>query len=159
MDRTQECPETTALILKIGKIGLVTGNGASVQEKKISTLPSYELFPNHILLIVNSAPSETDIAPGINIRTGKADEARLESEKVARYLTAKKLELPVAEKYLLTLRKKKDRTGTSEGIVDVASTYWPSRRNGRHVDVAPANPETDRFSPSIHTKYSVAACR
>ena len=45
---------------------------------------------------------------------------------VSEYLIAKKLKLPVEEKYLLTLREKQDRLGTAEGIVDVASTYWPS---------------------------------
>ena len=47
------------------EIGLVTGNGKTVQEKKIITLPNYTLLPNHILLIVNRAPSETDIAGGL----------------------------------------------------------------------------------------------
>ena len=108
------------------EIGIVTGNGATVQEKKIATLPKYELYPNHILLIVNTAPSENDIAPGIDIYNGKPDEERLESWNVSRYLRVEKLKLPVAEKFLLTLRQEKYKTGTSEAIVDIASTYWPN---------------------------------
>ena len=108
------------------EIGIVTGNGATVQEKKIATLPKYELYPNHILLIVNTAPSENDIAPGIDIYDGRPDEEGLESWNVSRYLRVEKLKLPVAEKFLLTLRQEKDKTGTSEAIVDIASTYWPN---------------------------------
>ena len=91
-----------------------------------ATLPYYELLPDHILLILNSAPSETDIAAGIDIYTGRWDEAGLDSWNVARYFTAKKLKLPVEEKYLLTLRERRDTIGTSEALVDIASTYWPN---------------------------------
>ena len=108
------------------EIGIVTGNGETLKEKKIVTLPYYELIPNETLLIVNTAPNETDLALGINIGNGRWDENHLESWNTARYLIAKKLKLPVKEKYLLTLRYKTDRIGTLEAVVDIAGTYWPN---------------------------------
>ena len=108
------------------EIGIVTGSGTTVREEKIVTLPKYDLLPDHILLIVNTAPTETDIAAGINILTGRWEGTKVESGTTPRYLTVKKLKLPVAEKFLLTFRKKRVTMEYPGMIVDIASNYWPN---------------------------------
>ena len=115
-----------AVDLEGWEIGIVKGNGETLKEKKIVTLPYHKLLPNDSLLIVNTLPIHTDIAPGINIGNGRYDEADLETWNTAHYLRTDKLKLPVKEKYLLTLRFREDKIGTLEDVVDVVGTYLPN---------------------------------
>ena len=115
-----------AVDLEGWEIGIVKGNGETLKEKKIVTLPYHKLLPNDSLLIVNTLPIHTDIAPGINIGDGRYDEADLETWNTAHYLRTDKLKLPVKEKYLLTLRFREDKIGTLEDVVDVVGTYLPN---------------------------------
>ena len=109
------------------EISIVTGDGKTVQETVFLTLPKYVLDPGRRLLIVNTPPSETAIAPGINIRTTIADvDVTIPiAGDIASYFTDEMAKLP-ADDYFLILRDKPYETETVDKIIDIAGTYWPS---------------------------------
>ena len=109
------------------EISIVTGDGKTVQETVFLTLPKYVLDPGRRLLIVNTPPSETAIAPGINVRTTIADvDVTIPiAGDIASYFTDEMAKLP-ADDYFLILRDKPYETETVDKIIDIAGTYWPS---------------------------------
>ena len=111
---------TESIMLEGWSIGIVTGTGKTVKETQIATLPEYVLPPDGFLLILNTAPGETPIAPGLNILTGEWDATAFENGSFVNYLVSEKLALPPGD-YFLTLRP-----GTPAEIVDSVSTYWPT---------------------------------
>ena len=100
------------------EISIIEPEGENAdKDVDLVVFPEYTLPAGGILLIVNTDPSETRLAGGINIETGEA-------EKGARhlYLVAADFKLPETP-YLLILRRARDKNGHPEAIEDVTGTY------------------------------------
>ncbi len=100
------------------EISIIEPEGENAdKDVDLVVFPEYTLPAGGILLIVNTDPSETRLAGGINIETGEA-------KKGARhlYLVAADFKLPETP-YLLILRRARDKNGHPEAIEDVTGTY------------------------------------
>ena len=97
---------------------VASAGGAANQDVDIITFPDYTLPAGEVLLIVNTSPSETDLASGVNIATGVGKKGAKH-----RYLVSGKLKLPQTA-YLLLLRSATDKNGTAEALEDVAGNYF-----------------------------------
>ena len=97
---------------------VASAGGAANQDVDIITFPAYTLPAGEVLLIVNTSPSETDLASGVDIATGVGKKGAKH-----RYLVAGKLKLPQTA-YLLLLRSVTDKNGTAEALEDVAGNYF-----------------------------------
>ena len=97
---------------------VASAGGAANQDVGIITFPDYTLPAGEVLLIVNTSPSETDLASGVNIATGVGKKGARH-----RYLVAADMKLPSTQ-YLLLLRSVTDKNGTAEALEDVAGNYF-----------------------------------
>ncbi len=97
---------------------VASAGGAADQDVDIITFPAYTLPAGEVLLIVNTSPSQTDLASGVNIATGTGKKGAKH-----RYLVSGKLKLPQTS-YLLLLRSVTDKNGTAEALEDVAGNYF-----------------------------------
>ena len=97
---------------------VASAGGAANQDADIITFPAYTLPAGEVLLIVNTSPSQTDLASGVNIATGIGKKGARH-----RYLVSGKLKLPQTS-YLLLLRSVTDKNGTAEALEDVAGNYF-----------------------------------
>ena len=97
---------------------VASAGGAANQDVGIITFPDYTLPAGEVLLIVNTSPSETDLASGVNIATGTGKKGARH-----RYLVAADMKLPSTQ-YLLLLRSVTDKNGTAEALEDVAGNYF-----------------------------------
>ena len=97
---------------------VASAGGAANQDVGIVAFPDYTLPAGEVLLIVNTSPSETDLASGVNIATGVGKKGARH-----RYLVAGTLKLPQTA-YLLLLRSVTDKNGTAEALEDVAGNYF-----------------------------------
>ncbi len=91
---------------------------ADTHDADIVTFPEYILPAGEVLLIVNTAPSQTALAGGINIEAGTGKKGAQH-----RYLVAEQLRLP-ATRYLLLLRSATDKNGQPAAFEDVAGNYF-----------------------------------
>lgn len=91
---------------------------ADTHDADIVTFPEYILPAGEVLLIVNTAPSQTALAGGINIEAGTEKKGAQH-----RYLVAEQLRLP-ATRYLLLLRSDTDKNGQPAAFEDVAGNYF-----------------------------------
>ena len=108
-----------AIALAEWEISIIEPEGEDAnKDVDIVVFPEYTLPADGILLIVNTDPSETRLAGGINIETGEA-------KKGARhlYLVTADFKLPETP-YLLILRRARDKNGQPEAIEDVTGTYF-----------------------------------
>ena len=107
----------------------VTGSAVSLKDWELSVVQdgkkedtSLILFPDvsvpakGLLLIVNSAPDKTPLAAGDDITTSDVEK----KGSPHRYLVNSGLSLPDDGKFLLILRKTKEKLGLNEAFVDVA---------------------------------------
>ena len=97
---------------------VASAGGAANQDVDIITFPAYTLPAGEVLLIVNTSPSQTDLASGVNIATGIGKKGARH-----RYLVAADMKLPSTQ-YLLLLRSATDKNGTAEALEDVAGNYF-----------------------------------
>ena len=97
---------------------VASAGGAANQDVGIITFPAYTLPAGEVLLIVNTSPSQTDLASGVNIATGAGKKGARH-----RYLVAADMKLPSTQ-YLLLLRSVTDKNGTAEALEDVAGNYF-----------------------------------
>ena len=97
---------------------VASAGGAANQDVGIITFPDYTLPAGEVLLIVNTSPSQTDLASGVNIATGVGKKGARH-----RYLVAADMKLPSTQ-YLLLLRSVTDKNGTAEALEDVAGNYF-----------------------------------
>ena len=97
---------------------VASAGGAANQDVGIITFPAYTLPAGEVLLIVNTSPSQTDLASGVNIATGAGKKGARH-----RYLVSGTLKLPQTA-YLLLLRSVSDKNGTAEALEDVAGNYF-----------------------------------
>ena len=97
---------------------VASAGGAANQDVDIIAFPAYTLPAGEVLLIVNTSPSQTDLASGVNIATGTGKKGARH-----RYLIAADMKLPSTQ-YLLLLRSVTDKNGTAEALEDVAGNYF-----------------------------------
>ena len=97
---------------------VASAGGAANQDVDIIAFPAYTLPAGEVLLIVNTSPSQTDLASGVNIATGTGKKGARH-----RYLVAADMKLPSTQ-YLLLLRSVTDKNGTAEALEDVAGNYF-----------------------------------
>ena len=97
---------------------VASAGGAANQDVDIAAFPAYTLPAGEVLLIVNTPPSQTDLASGVNIATGTGKKGARH-----RYLVTADMKLPSTQ-YLLLLRSATDKNGTAEALEDVAGNYF-----------------------------------
>ena len=107
----------------------VTGSAVSLKDWELSVVQdgkkedtSLIVFPdasvpaNGLLLLVNTSPDKTSLAGGDDIRTADVEKKGSPHQ----YLVNSGLSLPDDGKFLLILRKAKEKLGLNEAFVDVA---------------------------------------
>ena len=105
--------------LEMWEISIVnsrTGNGN--KDVDFVTFPDYTFPAGGVLLLVNTLPSETDLAHGQDIesRDGRSD-------MPPQYLVTPEMRLPNAP-YMLILRSATDKNGKPEAFEDLAGNYF-----------------------------------
>ena len=107
----------------------VTGSAVSLKDWELSIVqdgkkedtslivfPDVSVSANGLLLIMNSAPDKTPLAAGDDITTSDVEKKGSPHQ----YLVNSGLSLPDDGKFLLILRKTKEKLGLNEAFVDVA---------------------------------------
>ena len=92
--------------------------GGAPQDKAIADFPDATLPAGEVLLIVNTDPRQTDLAGGVDIRTGLGKRGARH-----RYFVAADLKLP-SSPYLLLLRSATGKNGTPDAVEDIAGNYF-----------------------------------
>ena len=92
--------------------------GGTPQDKAIADFPDATLPAGEVLLIVNTDPRQTDLAGGVDIKTGLGKRGARH-----RYFVAADLKLP-SSPYLLLLRSATDKNGTADAVEDIAGNYF-----------------------------------
>ena len=92
--------------------------GGTPQDKAIADFPDATLPAGEVLLIVNTDPRQTDLAGGVDIKTGLGKRGARH-----RYFVAADLKLP-SSPYLLLLRSATDKNGTPDAVEDIAGNYF-----------------------------------
>ena len=92
--------------------------GGTPQDKAIADFPDATLPAGEVLLIVNTDPRQTDLAGGVDIRTGLGKRGARH-----RYFVAADLKLP-SSPYLLLLRSATGKSGTPDAVEDIAGNYF-----------------------------------
>lgn len=92
--------------------------GGAPQDKAIAAFPDATLPAGEVLLIVNTDPRQTDLAGGVDIKTGLGKRGARH-----RYFVAADLKLP-SSPYLLLLRSATDKNGTADAVEDIAGNYF-----------------------------------
>ena len=93
-------------------------NGNGNKDVDLVTFPDYMLPAGSVLLLVNTPPSETDLAQGQDI------ESMTRSPNMSpQYLVTPEMRLPDAP-YMLILRSATDKNGEPEAFEDLAGNYF-----------------------------------
>ena len=92
------------------------GNGN--KDVDFVTFPDYMLPAGGVLLLVNTPPSETDLAHGQDIESPDS-----KPEMLPQYLVTPEMRLPDAP-YMLILRSATDKNGMPEAFEDLAGNYF-----------------------------------
>ena len=130
-------------IVTPSEIKMVNRAEAAGKDEAIVAFPDYTLPVGGILLIVNTAPSETQLEVGHDI-TDPAHDPDIRPQ----YLIAPQMRLPDTP-YLLILRSARNKNGQHEAFEDLAGNYfrssvyygthiWPLRHTFRpfHTEIA-----------------------
>ena len=143
-----------AIALAEWEISIVEPEGEDAdKDVDIVVFPEYTLPVGGILLIVNTDPSETRLAGGINIETGEA-------KKGARHLYFITADFKLPETpYLLILRRARDKNGQPEAIEDVTGTYFRNSFQHRTQGVAPQRHAATAEPCFAYTRDCVATGR
>ena len=92
--------------------------GGTPEDRDIVDFPDYTLPAGEVLLIVNTDPRQTDLAGGVDIKTGEGKRGARH-----RYFVSAALKLP-SSPYLLLLRSVADKNGTPDAVEDIAGNYF-----------------------------------
>ena len=92
--------------------------GGTPEDRDIVDFPDYTLPAGEVLLIVNTDPRQTDLAGGVDIKTGEGKRGARH-----RYFVSAALKLP-SSPYLLLLRSVADKNGTPDALEDIAGNYF-----------------------------------
>ena len=92
--------------------------GGTPEDRDIVDFPDYTLPAGEVLLIVNTDPRQTDLAGGVDIKTGEGKRGARH-----RYFVSAALKLP-SSPYLLLLRSVSDKNGTPDAVEDIAGNYF-----------------------------------